>query len=531
MIPFFSQGTIGDMTTDARRAALYLRQSREAPEGIARQRERTTALATARGWSIANEYPDDDVSASKARGEGTAWARMLADGEAGLFDVVIAVDLDRLLRNVADLAAITSTGAAVLTVDGELDLTTADGEFRATMLAGIARFEVRRKTERYLRAADQRAAQGVPHRTHRPFGWQPDGVTLEPTEAPVLAEMHERILSGDTVKGIARWLNESGVATPRGKEWTRHAVRKALLRERNAGLLIRRGVIQPTSQIAPVVPLDTWEAVRAILTDAERVTVAGRRSERYWLSGWIRCHCGAVMQSKTLHTRGTITPAYKCSAAIAGGAGPGHATIAAHIAEDAAREEIRFALLELGGAEVADSAEVIRLRTAQSDVAAERVGVQELYLLPGADKRHLAARIEELGRRHDDLARELDAAISARAGEAVLLEARHLLDIEANAARSGHPSQGGSFDEAHEARDSWDEAFDELSTSVKRRLARRLVSVTCLPARSRGRGVERLAISGPCWCKQLPQYVGSDGDLDLFRCPNGHESRQEKRTA
>lgn len=123
-------------------AAIYLRQSLDRDEGIERQRDRTRALAAARGWEVAGEYVDNDVTASKPRGAGTAWGQMLA--HAGRLDVVMGVDLDRVVRSTRDLNTLIDHGLMLVTVDGEIDLTTADGEFRPTMLAGIARFEVRR---------------------------------------------------------------------------------------------------------------------------------------------------------------------------------------------------------------------------------------------------------------------------------------------------------------------------------------------------------------------------------------------------
>ena len=61
------------------------------------------ALVQARGWVDAGTYVDSDVSASKDRGEGTGWHRLLADARAGKIDAVVAVDLDRLLRSTRDL--------------------------------------------------------------------------------------------------------------------------------------------------------------------------------------------------------------------------------------------------------------------------------------------------------------------------------------------------------------------------------------------------------------------------------------------
>lgn len=85
----------------SKRAALYLRQSKSDDAGIERQTERTAALATARGWVVSEVFIDNDVSASNPRGTGTVWGRMLAASDD--LDVVIGVDLDRVVRSTRDL--------------------------------------------------------------------------------------------------------------------------------------------------------------------------------------------------------------------------------------------------------------------------------------------------------------------------------------------------------------------------------------------------------------------------------------------
>lgn len=76
--------------------------------------------------------------------------------------VVVAVDLDRLLRDTGDPITVTATGASAQTVHDPIDLTTADGDVRASMLASIARLEVRLKGEGQLRINIARAAAGPP---------------------------------------------------------------------------------------------------------------------------------------------------------------------------------------------------------------------------------------------------------------------------------------------------------------------------------------------------------------------------------
>lgn len=79
-------------------------------------------MVGAKGWDLSYTFEDNDVSASTVRGPGTAWAKMLAAVYAGGIDVVVSVDMDRLLRTVRDLVTLTEAGAGakakVLTVDG-----------------------------------------------------------------------------------------------------------------------------------------------------------------------------------------------------------------------------------------------------------------------------------------------------------------------------------------------------------------------------------------------------------------------------
>jgi len=72
----------------------------------------------------------------------------------------------------------------VVTVDGEIDLSTADGEFRATVIAALARFEVRRKGEMSIRAPTDRVARrGLPVAGKRRYGFQPGNIVELPEEA------------------------------------------------------------------------------------------------------------------------------------------------------------------------------------------------------------------------------------------------------------------------------------------------------------------------------------------------------------
>lgn len=329
------------------RAAVYMRQSLDRDntrEGIARQREQCLGLAELRGWQVVTEYIDNDVSASKPRGEGTAWHRLISDAAAGRVELIVAVDQDRLLRSLRDLVTLIELGVKVVTVDGEIDLASADGEFRATMAAGLARFEVRRKSERQQRANTHRRTTGLPPGGRRAFGYTPlargagaitatrlgvDGrewpayghEPFEP-EAGAVRRGFDMLLAGVPLRAIARDWNAAGLTTTAGGQWTSPAVRGVLSNPRYAGLVapprssgaasiphnLRLGDL-PAGSWEPIVSPETWAAARDLLVDPARRSSPGP-ARRWLLSGLATCGvCGATMKGGVV--RGIRV--YRCS--------------------------------------------------------------------------------------------------------------------------------------------------------------------------------------------------------------------------
>jgi site-specific DNA recombinase len=282
-----------------KRAARYIRQSKTDDDGVDRQDERTAALVTARGWVDVGTYVDNEVSASKARGAGTAWARMLADADAGLIDVVVAVDLDRLLRTTRDLNVLIDHGLAAVTLDGEIDLATADGEFRASMLASIARFEVRRKGERQSRANVTRATNGGVPKGVRLTGYTTDGELVE-SEAERIRGWFAGFLAGETLRTMAR---NSGVNPT--------SIRTALTNPRYAGRRVYKGEVVGAGKWVPIVSGDEFDVVNRRLADPRRVTNRTGSTARSAL-GTSLFRCGDCGETQTVRTAGGGGRRYMC---------------------------------------------------------------------------------------------------------------------------------------------------------------------------------------------------------------------------
>jgi DNA invertase Pin-like site-specific DNA recombinase len=154
------------------RAAIYARQSVAEPEGIKRQVEACAELAASRDYVVVETYEDNNVSGYKARGEGTAFDRMLADARAGKFDVLIVRKLDRLGRSLSALESLTAAKVPTVTTDGALDLTSASGRLIANVLTAVSRNESEVKAERRVFANASRRSDGVPTSGRVPYGYR-----------------------------------------------------------------------------------------------------------------------------------------------------------------------------------------------------------------------------------------------------------------------------------------------------------------------------------------------------------------------
>lgn len=274
-------------------AVSYNRQSELVHEGMERQDKRNRSLAESRGIPVLMSLFDNDVSASKPRGPKTDWGHLLQLIETGRANTVIATDMDRLLRTPRDLLTLIDLGAKVLTVDGEIDLTTADGEFRSMLLASLARFEVRRKGERQKRANEHRARKGIPGGIWAPFGYDKDLVTIIPEQAAAIRNGVEMFLGGVNIAAIARSWNDAGFITNRNTPFNAQAVKLIFRNPRYIGQRAYNGTVVAKGTWEAILEESTWQAVQAKL-DARKRQITPASTPKHLLSGGIlRCDvCG-----------------------------------------------------------------------------------------------------------------------------------------------------------------------------------------------------------------------------------------------
>jgi site-specific DNA recombinase len=341
-------------------AAIYARISLDkAGDGLAVERQERLCrdLAQRKGWPVAEVYADQSVSAYSGV-KRPAYQRMLADLEAGRRDAVLVVDLDRLVRRTAELATFIDVAdrhhIALANVSGDLDLATSDGRLRARIMGAVAEHEGERKGERMRREREQHAAAGKPHHGGgvRPFGFEPDRVTLVAVEADALREAAGAVLRGESLSSIAkRWNADPDAPKPVKRDtWDPASIATALRAPRVAGLRAYRGEIVGDAVWAPILDRAAWERVRAAL-DSRRPSRGPGRPARETLVGLARCgRCGAPLwASRRSSGRRAGEVRYAC---ISGPSRPEHCggiTIAAGPLDELVRDSIIDALTADGG--------------------------------------------------------------------------------------------------------------------------------------------------------------------------------------
>jgi DNA invertase Pin-like site-specific DNA recombinase len=305
---------------------IYLRQSFDRHGdrlAVQRQLADLQRLAAQRGLDVVLVIEDNDTSATNLRRKRKGYTQLMAMVKAGQVDIILSWAVDRLVRRMADLEALIDTIEAaqvsVLTLSGDLDLSTPQGRLVARILAAVARQEIEVKSARTVARNRQAAQNGTPIATGRRTPGYVDNhlSAIHPEEAPVIAQGYSQLLAGTSVRTIAKGWNGRGFRTGTGAEWRPTEVKRALLNPRYAGLSVYQAhgddaEVLGTGQWSPIIPQNVWEAARVILSDPARRSTMEGTAVKYLLVGIAQCdECGAALQSYS-RGQGPAGRKYRC---------------------------------------------------------------------------------------------------------------------------------------------------------------------------------------------------------------------------
>lgn len=304
----------------AMKAALYARISfdRSGNEvGVSTQVADCRKLAAQLGWTIVQDFIENDTSAFKRRRvliDGQVryrvvrpvFAELLDAARAGRVDAIVVLDLDRMARDPRDLEdlieVVEHSHVQVRSVTGSLNLTTDSDVAMARVLVAMANKSSRDTARRVSRAA-QRNAEAGRWRGRRCVGYRPDGA-LVAEEAQAVREGVQAVIAGASLHEVGRRWDRAGLARMNGGSWLKSLtkLKQVLTAWRIAAIPVHRDnpLFDVEAQWEPIVTRAELEQVRDILLSPERRTNTHRAARRSLLSGLAACgRCGAPLRSST----------------------------------------------------------------------------------------------------------------------------------------------------------------------------------------------------------------------------------------
>jgi len=181
------------------------------------QLEDLRVLASRLGWPEPVEIWDNDVSAYKTSRPRPGYQELCAGIASDRWDALLIWHPDRLHRDNTELEgfiSLTEGWTGVTNIrnvhGGEFDLSTPGGRRTARILGAVAQAESEEKAERLKKRAKYTLGQGKVMGGPRYFGWEADQKAVRKSEAAIVRELTDGVITGQSESALARELNERG---------------------------------------------------------------------------------------------------------------------------------------------------------------------------------------------------------------------------------------------------------------------------------------------------------------------------------
>ena len=303
-------------------------------------------------WTYVEGYIDEGLSAATTKRREN-FHRMVADGKAGLFDLILTKEITRFARNTLDSIQYTrellSAGVGVFFQNDNINTLDEDSELRLTIMSGIAQDELRKLSSRVKFGHQQAIKNNVVLGNSRIFGYVKDGgrLVIDESEAPMVRELFTMYASGEySMKQIETLFWERGYRNHNGKKIAHTTMSGMISNPKYKGYYVGNKVkvidlftkkqkfLPPeewvifkdeTGQIVPaIVSEELWDQANAVLKRRSE-DVKGRQgicNHANLLTGKLYCtHCGAAYYRRdSVDRKGNKNSKWVCSGKIKNGA-------------------------------------------------------------------------------------------------------------------------------------------------------------------------------------------------------------------
>ena len=177
-----------------------------------------------KSWTYVDGYIDEGLSAATTK-KRENFHRMVEDGKAGLFDLIITKEITRFARNTLDsiqyIRELLGAGVGVFFQNDNINTFDEDSELRLTIMSGIAQDELRKLSSRVKFGHAQAIKNNVVLGNSRIFGYVKDDgrLLIDEEEAPMVRELFELYATGEySMKQIETLFWNKGYRNHNGKK-------------------------------------------------------------------------------------------------------------------------------------------------------------------------------------------------------------------------------------------------------------------------------------------------------------------------
>lgn len=175
-------------------------------------------------WTYVDGYIDEGLSAATTK-KRENFHRMVDNGNAGKFDLIITKEITRFARNTLDSITYTrellAAGVGVFFQNDNINTLDEDSELRLTIMSGIAQDELRKLSSRVKFGHQQAIKKSVVLGNSRIFGYQKNrgNLVIDEDEAPMVRELFALYATGQySMKDIETLFWARGYRNHNGKK-------------------------------------------------------------------------------------------------------------------------------------------------------------------------------------------------------------------------------------------------------------------------------------------------------------------------
>jgi len=297
----------------------------------------TDLVKNKENWELVDVYADEGITGTMVKRR-EDFQRMINDCLDGKIDMVITKSISRFARNTLDtlkfVRLLKEKNIAVFFEEENINTMTMDGELLLTILSSVAQQEVENLSENVKKGLKMKMKRGELVGFQGCIGFDYDKETksiyINEEEAETVRFIFNRYIEGAGTTIIARELNEKGIKTKKGKNWTSNTLVGVIKNEKYKGdlLLGKTFTVDPISKRRlmnygeedryyisnhhePIVSPDIFDAAQELMkyrsdnlvVFENGIRLTSKHSRKYPFSSKMKCaFCGDIYSRRTWHS-------------------------------------------------------------------------------------------------------------------------------------------------------------------------------------------------------------------------------------